>query len=551
MSRHQHSPRDEQGSAAQGRREPGVDLERAAPQRLLGPHVAVAPAGDGVDEDGPGGLGAVALGFVFGGGALLRLGRSAEQEREETSEEGGHGREADTAVSGGLPCRPVPQDEASSTPGSAADDFLYHLYRGSELLLADQVHEAKGELEQALALQPQDAKGQDLLAGVYFRLGVYPRAIEIWQRLVAAYAKDTTLKVNLALSLLKTGQHREALGHLVDAVALNPDHDKAWGYLGVTYWRLEQYREARDAFLRGGQAAMARRMEAVLSASSAGTVAAPEPADEDDNGDRAAMRSAAEEAIEQFEAEQLPLAVATTATRSRAGAWRVAEPGEERLPQTKLARPPVPNVAAPTLEMRLADWTLAARDDAPLSVGGAGELFVSFVHDGYVRVEGLVAVRGELKMAPVRRRTRGRERDDLLGGDNAVMRLTGPVAAVVAPNLPGRFHDVALSDDHLFLREDAVWGFDGRLGYESGIVPGGGDPVPLLSLHGSGVVVLRLLRQPTGVAVDEDNPVSVEPSRLLGWSGRLLPSTRGKGTAPYGAAAPRLTFKGRGVVLLT
>jgi hypothetical protein len=52
------------------------------------------------------------------------------------------------------------------------------------------------------------------------------------------------------------------------------------------------------------------------------------------------------------------------------------------------------------------------------------------------------------------------------------------------------------------------------------------------------------------MAVDEDNPVSVEPKRLLGWSGRLLPSTRGRGTAPYGAAAPRLTFKGRGVVLV-
>jgi uncharacterized protein (AIM24 family) len=444
----------------------------------------------------------------------------------------------------------VPRDEASETPGSSADDFLYHLYRGSELLLADQVHEAKGELEQALALQPQDAKGQDLLAGVYFRLGVYPRAIEIWQRLVEAYAKDTTLKVNLALALLKTGQHAEALGHLVDAVALNPDHDKAWGYLGVTYWRLEQYREARDAFLRGGQAAMARRMEAVLSASSAGTVAAPEPDEEDDTADRAAMRSAAEEAIEQFEAEQVPLAVAAAGTRTRAGAWRVAEPGEERLPRNKLARPPIPNIAAPTLEMRLADWTLLARDDAPLSVGAAGELFLSFIHDGYTRVDGLVAVRGELKMAPVRRRTRGKERDDLLGGDNAIMRLTGPVAAVISPDAPGRFYDLALSDDHLFLREDAVWGFDGRLGYESGVVPGGGEPAPLISLHGAGVVVLRLERPPSGMAVDEDNPVSVEPKRLLGWSGRLLPSTRGRGTAPYGAAAPRLTFKGRGVVLV-
>jgi len=445
----------------------------------------------------------------------------------------------------------VSRDEASESPAEAAEDFLYHLYRGSELLLADQVHEAKSELEQALALQPQDAKGQDLLAGVYFRLGVYPRAIEIWRRLVAAYGKDATLKVNLALALLKTGQHDEALAHLTDAVGLTPDHDKAWGYLGLTYWRMERFKEARDAFLRGGQASMARRMEAVLS--SAGDVAAPEP--EPDAGaepsDRAAMRSAAEQAIERFEAEQLPLSVATAGTRTRASAWRVAEPGEPRLPRIPQKRAPTPNTAAPTLEMRLTEWTLAARDDAPLSVGSAGELFVSIAHDGYCRLDGLVAVRGELKMAPVRRRVRGRELDALLGDQQPIMRLVGPIAAVVAPDAPGRFYDISLSDDVLFLREELVWGFDGRLGYESGMLPGVDPPVPLLSLHGSGVVVVRLESPPSGMAVDEDSEVAVEPRRLIGWSGRLLPEARGRNTAPYNAAGPPLSFRGSGVVLVT
>ena len=59
----------------------------------------------------------------------------------------------------------------SDAPGSANEDFLFHLYRGSELLQDNRVHEAKEELEQALHLQPRDAKGQDLLAVVYFVLG--------------------------------------------------------------------------------------------------------------------------------------------------------------------------------------------------------------------------------------------------------------------------------------------------------------------------------------------------------------------------------------------
>ena len=44
-----------------------------------------------------------------------------------------------------------------------------------------EVLEAKEELEFALTMQPLDAKGQDLLGTVYFRLGLYPRAIQIYE----------------------------------------------------------------------------------------------------------------------------------------------------------------------------------------------------------------------------------------------------------------------------------------------------------------------------------------------------------------------------------
>src|SRR6476659_10794162 len=92
------------------------------------------------------------------------------------------------------------------TAPDATEDFLFHLYRGSELLQYNRVHEAKEELEQALKLQPRDAKGQDLLAVVYFRLGMYPRAIEIYEELARAFPGDPALGQNLALCYLKTGQ---------------------------------------------------------------------------------------------------------------------------------------------------------------------------------------------------------------------------------------------------------------------------------------------------------------------------------------------------------
>src|SRR5512143_1144 len=100
-----------------------------------------------------------------------------------------------------------PQRPTSApTRDVAGEAFLFHLYRGSELLQDNRVHDAKAELEQALRFQPSDPKGQDLLGIVYFRLGLYPRAIAIYERLVQSHPEAIEPRVNLALSYLKTGQ---------------------------------------------------------------------------------------------------------------------------------------------------------------------------------------------------------------------------------------------------------------------------------------------------------------------------------------------------------
>src|SRR5258708_3545941 len=117
-----------------------------------------------------------------------------------------------------------PAARAASTREAVQEDFLFHLYRGSELLQESRILEAKEELEYALTMQPSDPKGQDLLGAVYFRLGLYPRAIQIYEQLTLQFARDVSVKVNLALCYLKTGQPEPARRTLQDAVRLNPEH---------------------------------------------------------------------------------------------------------------------------------------------------------------------------------------------------------------------------------------------------------------------------------------------------------------------------------------
>jgi len=445
-----------------------------------------------------------------------------------------------------------PGETVPTLPGTepADDDFLFHLYRGSEFLMQDRVVEAKGELERALALQPQDAKGQDLLAGVYFRLGLYPRAIEIWQRLVGAYPREPALRINLALVLLKTGQPADAVAHIHTALQIRPDHDRAWGYLGLIEWRLANFSEAREAFLRGGQGAMARRMEEVV-----GTAASPIDPQEPANAerDRAAMRWAAEKAIQEFEAEQVAIAVDGVMAARPTGLWRVAEPGAEATPGP--VRPTVvrPIASPPTLGALLEGWLVSLPERTSLAVSSNGDLFMHAAHDIYSRLEGVRALRGELRTSPVHRRARGKDQKGLLGGSTPLLLWRGPVSAIIRPREGARFHALHLDDETLYIREELVFAFSDSLSFESGTLPlQKGEDTSLLQLYGSGDVVLSLRGAPSALRVEQGQEVRVAPEALLGWTGRVLPRRMlDRATESHAASAPPLAFVGDGVLLVT
>lgn len=435
----------------------------------------------------------------------------------------------------------------------ANEDFLFHLSRGSELLMQNRVVEAKEELERALSHRPQDAQSQDLLAGVYFRLGVYPTAIQIWRTLLDEFPEDLTLCVNLGLSLFKTGQPEEARDYLEQALELDPDHERAWGYLGLVRWRLGQLDEAREAFLRGGQLSMAKRME---EQSSAGSVPAPSPEPEpaegakpesQDDAQVSAMRDAAGEAEERI-SRGVALSIESERPRRPSGQWKVVETGADPVPRTRRPSRPVISLSPPRLGTVAESWAVELPEDTPLAVGAEGELLVHAKGGVHARVRGLRALRGEAKTEPVQRRYRGRSPDELLGGDDdPILRWHGPLAAVFGPPEVGRYHALRVSGSLLYVREALVRAFDDRVGYESGRLPLAGEKVVLLSFHGEGTVVLELPRRPSGLEVRADEEVRVDPAAVIGWTGRLFPTQLDDADPP---SVP-LAFRGQGILLVT
>lgn len=234
----------------------------------------------------------------------------------------------------------------SDPPNQAAnEDFLFHLYRGSELLQDNRAHEAKEELERALYLQPHDAKGQDLLGVVYFRLGLYPRAIAIYEQLRRTSPRDPALLLNLALCYLKTGQAALARRDLEQLLSVNPSHARAWGYLGLACERLGDLAEAQRAFEQGGHIQMARRMEGRRN-----SMSPPAPVPEASSPSRE-VRDVVAAAFEELDAGDLSFALAdpTSDSRDRApDSWRPVELGQMPSARPEGSPAPVRTTQSPT-----------------------------------------------------------------------------------------------------------------------------------------------------------------------------------------------------------
>ncbi len=390
---------------------------------------------------------------------------------------------------------PLPYDE----------EFLYHLSRGSEFLIANRVGEAKEELERALVVQPRDAKGQDLLAGVYFRLGVYPRAIELWNALVEQHPDDVPLRVNLGLALLKTAQLEDSVMHLTRATTLDEGHARAWGYLGLALWREGRLDRARDAFVRGGQASMARRMEEILGISGGGHVGAslsvvpPPPSDAEDAPPRRPSIPPTPWARTDSASASIDLAV---------------------LERTERVSYP------PTLRTALDRWIAKPVDGESLGVSEGGVLLVTPQAGDVVVVRArALALRGTASEGngPLAVVTRGRQ-------------------AVAAAPEGHAIYTVSLADDEmLYIVERHLLAYDVSAGGETRTIEAGGVAFRVAQLRGRASVALSCARRPIALA-SAGEPLGVSATRLVGWSGRLFPATTGTGDA--------LVLRGEGTVLV-
>lgn len=435
--------------------------------------------------------------------------------------------------------RPSELRTYAQTSETSAEDFLFHLYRGSELLQDDRVHQAKEELEAALRLQPRDPKGQDLLAVVYFRLGLYPRAIEIYEELVRAFPTDASLGNNLALCYLKTGQSEKARAVLEQLVMHQPEHVRAWAYLGLAYERLGDYGKAKEAFERGRAPGMARRMAERISEASHGAEGFELEGEIDGRPS---------EGFEELDDRESILSMAPPA---------IPEPPLPRASVVPLAslRPPFSQAAAVPSAAELAGTlALTMAEGASLAHESPGTVLVRVTDSFATRldaVRAMVSREGDLGSEFLPRRSRGKQDGTALGGlVTPIVLLRGAGQLVLGARGEHRLVPMMLEDDIFFVRESLLLGFDGRLTHESlELVGEHGAAVHFVGLRGKGGLVLEAADAIHSIEVARSHGAVVRRDALVGWIGELSAAPLPPHEAP-GKAHGLLAMSGEGKVLL-
>lgn len=437
--------------------------------------------------------------------------------------------------------------EAESRIGPAGG-FYYHLFRASDLLEEGKAAEASDELEQALALQPDNREALALLAAALYKQERHEEAINAYRQLIEANPEEATLRVNLALVLIKADELDAAEFELQKALEFGGESKRLHGYLGLVYSKKNEYEKALIAFNKAGSSKMVAEMEELIRRRQKG-LSAPEAAPnaasdgvkiEDEKSVESAVVRNVNAAVEQSQSQ------AIDAAQRRRRLLRIAP--ETPTESAGAEGEPAPRAGAAVGPVRV-----------PLVREGAGALRLESpcllrVRPGSGVIADLSDValqQGEIEAEALNKRFKGKSTKSTFGSpESPLCRVDGSGVLLLRPTRRRLSLFEVGPGDKAFLLESALYAFTTTLTWENGRI-GTSETgiVDLVTLHGEGVFVLATEGEIAEVRI-EDAEFLVSAQRLVGWLGKLLPRVIAPPDGPMARHAPLIRFKGSGRLIL-
>jgi uncharacterized protein (AIM24 family) len=473
---------------------------------------------------------------------------------------------------------------AGSHVAPRIETFAHHLHRASELLRDRQPMVAREHLERAMAIVPNSPAARNLLAWSSLQVGRLDEAASVYESLEREFPTSVAAKVNQALVRLKLGQASLARQLLEQAVEIDPNHRRAWGYLGVALEQLGQIDAAEQALLAGhyaGAASGLRRRhrpngeqsphpipevtaEAARTAMPALTyrrrTLPPDPwAPSVSGGAKLAFHGLGRHSTTLRPPNFVPAAGIAPSEDERSGSSPprpTAPPADavDEIPFDTTIAPPPPSHGAPSTAPKanrsvipLLDAALSSLlvvpHEASVVAHPTGLVLVGLVA-GEAGSDGGFAARPQSVLA-----TSGAlSREQIpLGPHAGFVRIAGTGQLILQPPAGHRLLALQMDADVAFLREGVVGAFDSSLLYDLGrIRQPSGNAVSLVRFRGDGVIVLKLAHPFLAFDVRGEDAVTLRTDTLVGWIGLLAPEPTGLGGS---GGDDFMTFSGEGTVL--
>src|SRR5262249_44073839 len=147
--------------------------------------------------------------------------------------------------------------------------------------------------------------------------------------------------------------------------------------------------------------------------------------------------------------------------------------------------------------------------DLPFEIAAGDTLIIRIRGRVLSRTEGVVVSGGELAYEPATKRVRGKATEEPFGTDARPMFFVSGQGHLVASPRGGSFTAMQLADDVVYLREDLVFAFEEKLGWENGHVPGSSGQISVVQLRGEGCVAIRTRKPPLSVKLAPDRTLYV------------------------------------------
>lgn len=232
------------------------------------------------------------------------------------------------------------------------------------------------------------------------------------------------------------------------------------------------------------------------------------------------------------------------------------EPAPTVRSQAAASAPAPPAASVPSLATFGAGRLVGLESRAPFVVN-RGLLSVAVDREALSRADGLIAVRGAVRIAHEMKHFRGRPTEKTFGeGSRRMLRVSG--AGTLLYRASGaHFSPIELEGQSAYFREEAVFAFEGAVAFENGrLASNVGADLHLVHLRGPGRALLVTLGEVAAVDVDKESPLRVPAAVLVGWTGTMTPkmvplieqTSAGSEAPPREPIVVELTGEGRALL---